>query len=141
METLDSITVPAKIENLNRCVELVSSCAKKLGFGKNTVNRIELATEEAIVNIFKYSYRDCDGDVEISCKSGQGDVFIIEIKDSGVPFNLLDAPELHFTPDKDFANHRVGGLGIFLIRSTMDEIKYKRETGTNILTLSVSEKR
>jgi anti-sigma regulatory factor (Ser/Thr protein kinase) len=140
MNIIDSIEVSARLENLYKCVELVSSCAEKHGFAKSVVNKIELATEEAVVNIFHYAYRGCEGDVEISCMTGNEDLFLIEITDSGIPFNILNAPEPHFSADTDIPRHGIGGLGIFMIKSLMDEIKYRREAGKNILTLAVSKK-
>lgn len=140
MIIIDSIKVRAKIENLSKCIELVSSCAKKQGFENKIINKIELSTEEAIVNIFHYSYRGCYGDVEISCMLGNDDIFFIEITDSGIPFNMLNVPEPEFSADIDIPMHGTGGLGILIIKSLVDDIKYRREDGKNILTLAVIKK-
>jgi len=140
MIIIDSIKVRAKIENLGKCIELVSSCAKKQGFENKIINRIELSTEEAIVNIFHYSYRDCNGDVEISCMLGDDGIFLIEITDSGIPFNILNVPEPEFSADIDIPRHGIGGLGILIIKSLTDDIRYRREDGKNILTLAVTKK-
>jgi serine/threonine-protein kinase RsbW len=138
MPILDAIVVPAKIEYLYECIHLVSSCAKQLGFEKKSIKKIELSTEEALVNIFNHAYKDESGDVEISCMIDHEDRLIIEIKDSGVPFNMLNVQEPELNLDID--NYNIGGLGIFMIRSLMDDVKYRRESGVNILTLIAYKK-
>jgi anti-sigma regulatory factor (Ser/Thr protein kinase) len=135
MLILETIKVPAKIESLHQCMDFVASCAQKQGLDSRSINRIELATDEALVNIFNYAYSDCGGDVEISCMIDHNAMFVIEITDSGVPFNVLDAPD----PDiaADIEQRKIGGLGIFMIKKIMDDVQYRRESGKNYLTLKV----
>jgi anti-sigma regulatory factor (Ser/Thr protein kinase) len=133
MRILKAIKVPAKLEHLHTCVNLVSSCAQHMGFDKKSIHRIELATEEVLVNIFTYAYQGDAGDVEISCMLDHGDTFRIEILDSGVPFNILNVREPNISSDIDNAN--IGGLGVFMIKTCMDDVVYRRESGKNILTL------
>ncbi len=134
MKALFSIMLPAKLENLERLVKCVSDCAKTQGFDEKKTSEIELATEEAIVNICHYSYPEEPGDVEIDCKLEDGR-FVIEIKDSGVPFDMTSFSD----PDMgaDIAERKIGGLGIFLIKKVMDEVRYRRENDRNILDLIV----
>jgi anti-sigma regulatory factor (Ser/Thr protein kinase) len=130
------IKLPAKIENLEQLIAFVSDCANKQGMERKRIIEIEISTEEALVNIFNYAYQNVDGDVAIICKSDEKDKFIIEIEDSGVPFNLLSLKE----PDTtlDISERSIGGLGIFLMRKLMDEVQYKREEDRNVLTMVVS---
>ena len=135
MRKLESLIVPAKIEYLYTCTNLVSSSAKKEGFDEKKIRKIELSTEEALVNIYNHAYREGGGDVEISCMIDQEDHFIVEIKDYGAPFNILDVRD----PDiNTFNPYHIGGLGIFMIKSLMDNVQYRRESGANILTLIAS---
>ena len=87
MNVLLTIALPAKLENLERLMESVSKCARTQGFDQKKVNKIELAIEEVLVNIFNYSYPEKPGEVEINCKMENGR-FIIEIIDSGIPFDM-----------------------------------------------------
>lgn len=135
MRILETIKIPAKLEYLHRCMHLVSSCAKQQGFDNRRINEIELVTEESLVNIFNYAYGGGGGDVEIACLLDRDEMFIIEITDAGVPFNILDVPDPDVCADIDHRN--IGGLGIFMIRQLMDDVKYRREGGKNILTLMV----
>ena len=94
---------------------------------------IELAAEEALVNIFKYAYEGTTGDVEIICKIDDADRFILEIIDTGIPFNLHSVRD----PDisADISDRSIGGLGVFLMKKLMDAIHYRREGNKNILSL------
>lgn len=106
--------------------------------GGKRINEIEIATEEALVNIFHYAYQEQEGDVEISCKTEHGRAFIIEITDTGMPFNPLSVSE----PDTtlDVAERQIGGVGVFLIKKLMDDVIYRRDGNKNILELVVNLK-
>ena len=132
---MESIIVPAEIEYLYTCTKLVSSCAKKEGFDEKKISKIELSTEEALVNIYKHAYQEGGGNVEISCMIDQEDRFIVEIKDYGDPFNILNVRDADINT---FNPYNIGGLGIFMIKSLMDEVRYRRESGANVLTLIAS---
>jgi anti-sigma regulatory factor (Ser/Thr protein kinase) len=115
----------------------VSDNARQQGFDQKRIKEIELATEEAIANILNYAYRDAIGDIEITCKTKNNEKFIIEIVDSGIPFNPLsvDDPDIR----ADLSEREVGGLGVFLMRKLMDDVHYRRDENKNILTLIVSK--
>ncbi len=138
MQAPSSIKLPAKLESLERLIGFVSDCAAGEGIERKRITEIEIATEEALVNIFNYAYEGKDGDVEVVCRADNNDRFIIEIMDLGVPFNLLSLQE----PDTslDISDRQIGGLGIFLIRNLMDDVQYRREESRNILTLIASKK-
>ena len=120
------------MEHLETLVEFVSDCAKEEGFTDKRVKEIELATEEALVNIFNYAYPEGDGEVEVSCIQEHGAGLIIEISDNGAPFDPLSLSD----PDisADIADREIGGLGVFFIRQMVDEVRYRRDKGSNILT-------
>lgn len=100
------------------------------------INEIEIATEEALVNIFRYAYQGQEGDVEISCRTEDGGTFIIQIIDSGMAFNPLSLSE----PDTtlDIGDRQIGGVGVLLIRKLMDDVIYRRDGDKNILELVVN---
>jgi len=138
VEVLSKIRVPAKLDHLHTLIDIVSNCAKEQGLGGKRINEIEIATEEALVNIFHYAYQEQEGDVEISCKTEHGRAFIIEITDAGMPFNPLSVSE----PDTtlDVAERQIGGVGVFLIKKLMDDVIYRRDGNKNILELVVNLK-
>jgi anti-sigma regulatory factor (Ser/Thr protein kinase) len=134
MRLLLNIKLPAKLENLGSWMEAVSECAKEQGFDQKKIGKIELALEEALVNICKYSYPEEPGNAEVSCKQDNRR-FIIEIVDSGIPFDMtsLPAPDVTSSIEK----RKIGGLGIFLIKKMVDEVRYRREGNFNILKLTI----
>lgn len=137
MQILSHIKLPAKLEYLQNFMDFVSNCAKDQGFSQKRINEIELATEEALVNIFNYAYKDDNGDVEVINKLDNDEKFIIEIIDSGIPFDVLSVKEPDLT--SDISERAIGGLGVYLMRRLMDDVQYRREGDRNILTLVVKK--
>jgi len=134
MRLLLNIKLPAKLENLGRWMNGVSECARVQGFDEKKIGKIELALEEALVNICKYSYPDEPGDAEVSCKQDNGR-FIIEIVDSGIPFDMTSLPAPDVT--SSIEERKIGGLGIFLIKKMVNDVSYRREGNFNILKLTM----
>lgn len=136
MQTLLSIKLPARVENLKTLIKSVSRCAKTQGFDQKRHSEIELATEEALVNICNYSYPEKPGDVEINCKIDNSR-FIIEVIDSGIPFDVTSLSDPDLPADID--ERKIGGLGVFLMKKMTDEVRYRRENDLNILSLIIKK--
>jgi len=137
MAVLTSLKVSTKMENLGRLIESVSGCAKAQGFDQERISKIELAAEEALVNIIHYAYLERPGDVEMICQVDRGR-FIIEIIDSGIPFDVTATPDPDVTAG--IQEREPGGLGIFFMKKMMDEVRYRRENDRNILTLIIQKR-
>jgi serine/threonine-protein kinase RsbW len=101
---------------------------------KDDENKVILAVDEAVTNVIEHGYEDGDeGTIEIEIEADESQ-FKIVIRDTGRVFN----PES--VPDPDMREHvlkgRKKGLGIFLMRQIMDEVRYKFKDGVkNELTL------
>jgi serine/threonine-protein kinase RsbW len=137
-QTIVSIKLSADLKNLERLTSFVAGCARGQGItGERDVD-IQIAVEEAFVNICSYAYVGGRGEVEVNCSS-EGDSFVIEIIDSGVPFDItaLEDPDVM----ADISERKVGGLGGLLIRKLMDRAVYRREGNKNILSLTVQHNR
>jgi serine/threonine-protein kinase RsbW len=128
------ITLPARLESLTRGLALVVQCAMAAGFPPQRVMEIELAVEEAFANICLYAYPDSSGEVEVRCTRDETRHFLIELIDSGIPFDGLARPAPDLTVDA--SQRQIGGLGIPLIRALMDNAAYHREGARNILRLT-----
>jgi len=133
---MSKIRLPARLENLEKLLQSVASFAEEKGLSSKRIREIELATEEAFVNIFNYAYSEQGtGEVEIDCSMGETFELIIQLIDTGIPFDiatLSDPDDL----DADLSERKIGGLGVFLIRKMVDEVQYRREGDKNILTLT-----
>lgn len=139
MKLLSKKTWPARLDSLYESLSFVLSCARQHGFGAERLSELELAMEEILVNIFKYAYRGAEtGEVDISCSDHDGNL-IVEVVDSGVPFNLLGASDPDITAGVD--ERAIGGLGIFFVKQLMDDVQYRREEDRNKLTLVARKNR
>ena len=137
-QTIASIKLSADLKNLERLTSFVAQYARERGIpGERDVD-IQIAVEEAFVNICSYAYVGERGEVEVNCSSN-GDSLVIEIIDSGVPFDItvLEDPDV----TADIFERKVGGLGGLLIRKLMDSAVYRREGNKNILRLIVRQHR
>lgn len=124
----------ASIDNIPQMVAFVAENAAAIGVHPRRVMHLELATEEAVTNICSYAYEVPPGQVSIRISRSDAAVRV-EFIDNGVPFDPLaaDAPDLQ----ADLDNREVGGLGIFLIRRLLDEVRYHRRDSQNILSLVI----
>jgi serine/threonine-protein kinase RsbW len=138
MGSLSRAVVPAKLENLESLVDHIAGNASQAGLDAKRVSEIQVAAEEALVNVISYAYGSGEGEVEVTCGPDESDQFVIDVVDGGVPFDPLLAAE----PDTslDVSERKIGGLGILLIRKLMDEVFYRRDAGRNILTLVVRKR-
>ncbi|MBR4416718.1 MAG: ATP-binding protein, partial [Victivallales bacterium] len=94
--------------------------------------QIDVALEEVFVNIAHYAYAPETGTATVRVKKGQGRVTVTLI-DSGRPYDPLKKTDPDVTlPAED---RQIGGLGIFMVKKTMDEITYQYKNGQNILTI------
>jgi len=87
-----------------------------------------------LVNVINYAYPDKYGNIEITYEVKEDKRFVVEIVDWGIPFDPLSLPK----PDVEapMEKRKVGGLGVYLIRTIMDEVNYRRDQNRNILTLA-----
>ena len=117
----------------------VSAQAAEYGFPPKRIKQIELAVEEALVNIFQHAYPEGGGEVELRWRPGLGRQGpAIDIEDEGRPFDVLTVsdPDL----EADLSGRRVGGLGIYFLKKMVPGLSYRREGGKNILTLNLDPK-
>ena len=94
---------------------------------------LRLACEEVVMNIASYAYPDDEeGFIEVEIDK-KDDRIVIIFKDGGVPFN----PKDHEMPDSKLPleQRRIGGLGIFLVISKMDDVRYAYVDNKNVLTI------
>jgi len=133
---MDGMKAPARLDSLEKLMHFVSGFAGDHGFSKNRISEIQLATEEALLNIFLYAYPgEHKGEVELTCEMKSDSELNIRIFDTGIPFDILSLSE----PDLScpLPDRKIGGLGCYLIRKMADEVHYRRQGDANILTLLV----
>ena len=131
---MNRITMTAHPANLERMIRFVEESASEAGVGKDHVNEILLACQEALANIVSYAYPRDKGEVEI-IPSLMLDPrrLVVQISDAGIAFNPLTWPDPDVTIPLE--ERPLGGLGIFLMRRIMDHVRYRRELNRNVLIL------
>src|SRR5262249_22158196 len=98
------------------------------------VHALSLALDEVITNTIAYGYEDQGAHeirVRLTLENGR---LSAEIEDDGRPFNPLTTPQPDLTSSVE--DRPVGGLGIHLVRSMMEHVDYRRESGKNHLLMS-----
>jgi anti-sigma regulatory factor (Ser/Thr protein kinase) len=89
--------------------------------------------EEAVVNVINYAYPKEEHEyIYLSARMHEGSIVLV-LTDTGKEFDPTAAPEADVTLSAE--DRQIGGLGIFLIRQIMNEVKYERIEGKNVLTL------
>jgi anti-sigma regulatory factor (Ser/Thr protein kinase) len=126
---LKELEIDAAVENLDEVLEFI--VGEISGLPEKTRNHILIAAEEIFVNIAQYAYRPESGKAVVRVAVG-GDV-TIEFEDSGVPYDPLQKTDPDITLSAE--EREIGGLGIFMTKSLMDDISYRREGNKNILTI------
>ncbi len=108
-------------------------CAE-IGLAEEIVFDVNLAVDELVTNTISYGYDD-DGEhrIELVLRLEDG-ALVIDISDDGRAFDPLQAP----APDvgASLQDRAIGGLGIYLVRKTMDGVTYRRQDGRNVVTLT-----
>lgn len=135
---MNRLELPAELGKLDQLRAHVSACAVGQGISRQTVADIELAVGEIFVNIARYAYEGRPGTVRVSCRSDEKR-FIVEVEDDGIPFDILSAPPPSLS--SDIGEREASGLGVFLVKQLMDEVRYCRANDRNVVTLTVLRNR
>ena len=131
---MESLKVKAKTDELDRVTDFVEEMLAPYECPMRTMLQLRLAIEEIFVNIASYAYSPEEGDAEIRCEVLEDPLrVVVQFLDSGRPFDPL-AREDADTSEEALMS-REGGLGILLVKKTMDDVQYSYEGGKNILTI------
>lgn len=125
------------IENVEVLTETVNELLAKLDCPKKARAQIDIALDELFSNVSHYAYGGEVGKVFITLETMTGKKGVsITLEDEGIPFD----PLAHEDPDVTLGvdERGIGGLGIFLVRRTMDDMRYEYSDGRNKLTITKS---
>ncbi len=119
---------------LEGMIDWVRKVTNDCPFSMSDRRKLEIALEEAFVNVVNHAYRGAKAPVEMICCKYPSQQVSFKIIDKGMPFNPLLQPRQrnHNSSLEDFQE---GGLGIFFMRTFMDEVHYERHHPFNVLTL------
>lgn len=129
----NQITLPNDVQTVPQLNAFVDEVCEAVGFDMSTTMKLNLAIEEAVVNVMNYAYpAGVKGDVYIAAQANDERLKFV-ISDNGTAFDPTAKSEVDTTLSAE--ERSIGGLGIHLIRQIMDTINYERIDGKNVLTL------
>ena len=130
---LKTLTLPNDVQEVPQLATFVEEVCESHGVDMMTTMQMNLALEEAVVNVMSYAYPEgTKGYVDISALS-ENDCLTFVISDSGKPFDPTTKGEVDTTLPAE--ERSIGGLGIHLVKQLMDSIQYEYKDGHNVLTL------
>lgn len=128
------ITRAAELASLSVFRQFISDCCSRHNVPNETVFELKLAVDEACTNIIEHGYKGMDpGSIILSFRI-ESDRILVQITDFGHVFEPAEAPK----PDVEAAltDRPLGGLGLYLIYQTMDNIDYQSSEDGNTLTFT-----
>ena len=130
----DKLKIAAKVENLPEVLGFIEEKLEEKNFSMPVITQIDIAVEEMFVNIANYGYNGEVGQAEIIVNfKEQGECVEITLKDKGIPYNPLEKADPDITLSAE--ERPIGGLGIYMVKKSMDKVSYKNEDGYNIFTM------
>lgn len=141
-DKLRSITLPAELEKLEEVQDFVQAIMDEEEVSMKLSCTVNIAVEEMFVNVCHYAYGEDGGDVTVEAgiisQSGlAGDegakAIRIRLTDSGIPYDPLAKEDPDITLPAE--ERPIGGLGIYMVKKSMDRVSYEHRDGKNIFTM------
>lgn len=131
---MKEMTIPATVGNIEKVTAFVDEQLEQIDCPPKAQMQIDIAIDELFGNIAQYAYNPDIGPATVRVEVTQEPIsVVITFIDHGVPYDPLKTAE----PDISLSaeERAIGGLGIFLVKKTMDEITYEYKNGQNILRI------
>ncbi len=134
---MKQIKVKADTTELDNVLSFADTILEELGCSVKAQMQIDIAIEEVFVNIAHYAYPEAEGEAVIYVEPGEGSSSVtITFEDEGIPYDPLKNEDPDITLSAD--DRPIGGLGIFMVKKSMDEVSYEYKDGKNRLTIKKS---
>ena len=132
---MKELVIEAIKENLPTVLAFVDSELESSECSMKSQMQIDLAVEEVFINIANYAYDPETGPATVRIETFS-DIPSVDITfiDNGIPYDPLAKKDPDITLSAE--DREIGGLGIFMVKKSMDDIRYEYKDGHNILTLS-----
>ena len=129
---MPELKIAATIENLEAVTAFVDERLEAHDCSLKAQTQIDIAIDELFTNIARYAYGEGTGEAVISVEFADG-FAEITFRDWGTPYNPLENPDPDVTLPAE--ERQIGGLGIFMVKKSMDSLSYCYENGQNVLTI------
>lgn len=131
---MKELTISATLENIETVTAFVDEQLEEMGCPMKAQMQIDIAIDELFSNIARYAYNPDTGDATVCVeKCDNPTAAVITFIDRGKPYNPLakDDPDTTLSAEE----REIGGLGIFMVKKTMDHISYEYNNGQNVLQI------
>ena len=128
------MTFPATLENIEAATDFMNGILESAGCPMRTQMKLAVALDELMSNVARYAYAPGTGDVTVSVEVlEEPKRAVITLTDSGVPYDPLQKEDPDVTLSAE--ERGIGGLGIFIVKQSMDSMTYEYRDGQNVLTI------
>lgn len=131
----DRLLVEDRIEEVEKLPLFIDTLCENAGIDATHAFNLNLALEEALVNVIQYAYPK-DGlthEITLDAECDEN-MIVFTLRDSGTPFDPTQRGDVDTTLSAQ--ERQIGGLGIFLVKQLMDEVSYEYVDGQNVLVMS-----
>lgn len=131
---MKELNIDAAVENIEKVTDFVNATLESLDCPMKAMAQIDIAIDELFGNIAYYAYKPDVGPATVRVEVTENPLsVIITFMDNGVPYDPLAKDDPDVT--KNAEDREIGGLGIYLVKKSMDEISYEYKDGHNILRI------
>ena len=131
---MKELTLAATLENIPVVTAFIDEQLEALDCPLRAQTQLDVAIDELFGNIAQYAYGPQSGDATVRFDFDEATRMVsVSFADGGVPFNPLERGDPDVTLSAE--ERAIGGLGIFLVKKTMDRVDYRYEGGKNVLTI------
>ncbi len=131
---MKEMTIPATVENIEKVTAFVDGQLEQIDCPPKAQMQIDIAIDELFGNIAQYAYNPETGPATVRVEVTQSPIsVVITFIDHGIPYDPLKTADPDITLSAE--ERAIGGLGIFMVKKTMDEITYEYKNGQNILRI------
>ena len=131
---MKEMTIDAAVENIPAVTAFVEEQLEQYNCPMKTQMQIDIAIDELFSNIAQYAYTPNTGKATVRVEVTENPmVVVITFIDNGIPYDPLAKADPNVSLPAD--EREIGGLGIFMVKKSMDDISYEYKNGQNILTI------
>lgn len=131
---MKELTINATVENITQVTAFVDEELEALGCPMKAQMQIDIAIDELFGNIAHYAYNPKVGPATVRVEIVEDPLsVVVSFIDKGIPYDPLSRED----PDVELSleEREIGGLGIYMVKKSMDEISYEYKDGQNILRI------
>ena len=131
---MKELTISATVENIETVTDFVNEQLEAVDCPMKAQMQIDIAIDELFGNIAHYAYAPGEGDATVCVETSEDPrAVIVTFMDKGTPYDPLAKEDPDTTLSAD--DRKIGGLGIYMVKKSMDEMTYEYKDGQNILKI------